>query len=233
MRIFFVFLFLIQLNSGVVAEEFRAKVITVIDGDTVLLVRQSNQPIKVRLVGIDAPEKAQEYGPESKASLLEMVLHKQVLVSSKALDDYGRLLAEISVGGLNVNQEQVRRGMAWDYSRFHGNHELAVLQHEAQQARRGLWASASAIEPSKWRKQHPSVWPVPAAASSTPVVADPASRLSSGKICSKKRCAEMTSCEEAKYYLAHCHVATLDGDRDGIPCESLCAPNPVLHYKRR
>lgn len=215
MRLFFLFLVLIHPSEGAWAKEFRAKVIAVIDGDTVMVVRPSDRPIKVRLVGIDAPEMAQEYGPESKASLLEMVLHKQVLVSSKMVDDYGRLLAEITVGGLNVNHEQVRRGMAWDYSRIN-NRELAALQREAQQARRGLWTAASAIEPSKWRKQHPSEWSAPAAAASASptVVADP---------CSKKRCAEMTSCEEAKYYLAHCHIKTIDGDGDGIPCERLCA----------
>ena len=192
------------------------------DGDTVLISKGGGQPIKVRLVGIDAPEREQEYGMASGKSLRDLVLRKQVKVSSKGTDDYGRLLAEISVDGLNVNQEQVRRGMAWNYSRFRNNHELAALQREAQQARRGLWASESAIEPSQWRKQHPSASPT--------VVADPALRPGSGQAlrpgsgqaCIKNRCAEMTSCEEAKYYLAHCHVKTMDGDNDGIPCEKLC-----------
>lgn len=212
----FLLLLLIQLSGIARAEEFSGTVIAVLDGDTVLVARGSGRPVKVRLAGIDAPEKAQEYGVESRKSLLEMVLRKQVQISSKAVDDYGRLVAEISVDGLSINHEQVRRGMAWDYSRFHGNRELLALQREARQARRGLWAGEAIIEPAQWRKQHPLALAVsPAGASSTAAGLDPA--------CSKKRCSEMTSCEEAKYYLAHCHVKTLDGDSDGIPCENLCA----------
>ena len=194
------------------AEEFRGKVVVVVDGDTVMLVRGNDAPTKVRLVGIDAPEKEQTYGLASKKSLRELVLRKQVQVSSKGVDDYGRLLAEISVGGLNINHEQVRRGMAWNYSRFRANRDLADLQLEAQQARRGLWADATAIEPYRWRKQHPTAAPV------TPAT------VKSDLPCSKQRCAEMTSCEEAKYYLAHCHTKTIDGDGDGMPCEKLCSP---------
>ncbi len=210
------------------AQEFLGKVVAVLDGDTVLVARASGQSIKVRLAGIDAPERAQEYGAASSKSLQEMVLNKQVQVSSKAVDDHGRLVAEVSASGLNVNREQVRRGMAWNYSRSHSDRELAALQHEAQQARRGLWAGESVIKPSQWRKQHPSA---PRVVPSPAVVADPdlrpssgqALRPGSGQACSKKRCAEMASCEEAKYYLTHCHVQTLDGDGDGVPCERLCA----------
>ena len=217
MRTLFFLLYMFHAYGIACAEEFTGKVVVVLDGDTVLLVRGSDAPTKVRLVGIDAPEKEQEYGLASKKSLRELVLHKQVQVISQGVDDYGRLLAELKMDGLNVNHEQVRRGMAWNFSRFRSNRELAALQREAQQARRGLWADASAIEPSQWRKQHPNTWPVPTAAASSPLAI-------SASACGKKRCAQMTSCEEAKYYLAHCHVTTLDGDRDGIPCESLCTP---------
>lgn len=219
MRTLLVFLLLASTTISACAEEFNGKVIAVLDGDTVLVARGSGQAIKVRLAGIDAPEKAQEYGLASRDALRGLVLRKRVRITSKAVDDYGRLVAEISVGGLNVNQELVRRGMAWNFSRFHSNPDLAALQREAQQAKRGLWAGESVIEPSQWRKQHPSV-PHLAPTAAAP---DPALRPSAGQDCSKKRCAEMSTCEEAKYYLAHCHVQTLDGDGDGIPCERLCA----------
>ena len=205
------------------AAEFSGKVIAVMDGDT-LSVMRDNRPVKVRLAEIDAPEKAQPYGAESQKSLAEMVTGKQIRVTSRAIDDYGRMVAMVSIDELNVNHEQVRRGMAWEYSRFHSNRELMALQREAQQAKRGLWAGKEAIEPSQWRKQHPSTLPAPsAAAPSSAVVPDPAFRPNSGHACSKKRCSEMTSCEEAMHYLTKCGIKSLDGDADGTPCEQLCA----------
>lgn len=231
MRVSLLIILLISTACTAQAEEFFAEAITVLDGDTILVTRGNNSPIKVRLADIDAPEKAQDYGAESKDSLLKMVLHQQVKISSKAVDDYGRLVADVRVGGLNVNHEQVRRGMAWNFSRFRSSHELAVLQREAQQAKRGLWAGDSAIEPSAWRKQHPAAPHTASSSSAAPnVVLQPNSehalRPSSGQACDKTRCAQMASCEEAKHYLTQCGVRTLDGDKDGIPCEKLC--NPVV-----
>lgn len=232
MRVSWLILFLISTTYPAQAEEFFGEAITVLDGDTILVTRGNNSPIKVRLADIDAPEKAQDYGAESKESLLKMVLHQQVKISSKAVDDYGRLVADIHVGELNVNREQVRRGMAWNFSRFRSSRELADLQREAQQAKRGLWAEKSAIEPSKWRKQHPSVWPVPSVAPlPNPVVSNSALKSSSAlnsnsaQACSKTRCAQMSSCEEAKRYLTECGIQTIDGDKDGVPCEKLCIPS--------
>lgn len=202
------------------AADFSGKVIAVLDGDTLLVLRSGN-PVKVRLAEVDAPEKTQPYGTASQKSLAEMVMGQQIRVASRAVDDYGRLVATVQANGLNVNHEQVRRGMAWEYSRFHSNRELMALQREAQQARRGLWAGDETIEPSQWRKQHPGAAQSHAAVSpaSAPAVA-----TSPGVICgSKKHCSEMASCEEARYYLTQCGVKTLDGNGDGVPCESLCS----------
>src|SRR3989338_4246365 len=144
---------LLCIGSLAEAADFSGKVIAVLDGDTLLVLR-GGKPVKVRLAEIDAPEKAQPYGAASQESLAGLVMGKQVHVASRAVDDYGRLVATVSIDETNVNHEQVRRGMAWEYSRFHSNRELMALQRDAQQARRGLWAG-DAIEPSQWRKQHP------------------------------------------------------------------------------
>ena len=198
------------INGLAYAAEFTGKVIAVLDGDT-LLVMRGGHPVKVRLAEVDAPEKAQPYGIASQKSLAEMVMGKQIQVASRAVDDYGRMVATVSIDELNVNYEQVRRGMAWEYSRFHSNRELMALQRGVQQAKRGLWAGADAVEPSQWRKQHPG--------------SDTARRAPAlNPSCDKKRCAEMSSCAEAKQYLALCGVRSLDADGDGLPCEKLCAP---------
>jgi len=92
-------------------EQFTAKVIAVLDGDTVLIRREGGL-VKIRLAVIDASEKAQTFGEASKQSLSGMVLGKQVKVVSQAVDQYARLVAHLSVDGLDVNAEQIRRGMA-------------------------------------------------------------------------------------------------------------------------
>jgi endonuclease YncB( thermonuclease family) len=202
--------------------EFTTKIIAVLDGDTVLVRRESGL-VKIRLAEIDAPEKAQTFGITSKRSLSDMVLGKQVKVVSQAVDQYGRLVAHLSVDGLDVNAEQIRRGMAWEYSNFHSNQALIALQNEAKQAPRGLWAQSNPTPPWEWRKQHPSTFPAqPNVTVSSDALHANAAPLNSG--CGNKRhCSEMSSCEEAKYYFVQCGIKTLDGDGDGVPCETLCA----------
>lgn len=207
------------------AQVFTAEVIAVLDGDT-LLVSRGGKPIKLRLAGIDAPEKAQPYGTASQKSLAELVMRKQVQVESRAVDDYGRFVAMVGIAGLNVNHEQVRRGLAWEYSRFHSDRGLVQLQREAQLARRGLWADGGSIEPSQWRRQHPSVVAPPAAVSSA-VTSQAAGVAPDEAGCDKARCSAMTSCAEARRYYARCGGKPLDGDHDGRPCEKLCAAEGV------
>jgi micrococcal nuclease len=146
------------------AEDFTAKVIVVLDGDTVLVLRGA-QKLRIRLANIDAPEKAQEGGMASRQSLIDMVLHRWVRVSSQAVDKYGRIVGTLTLEGESVNEEQVRRGMAWEYSNYHRNKTYIALQSEAQQARRGLWAQSDPMPPWHWRKLHAAAAP---ALSATP-----------------------------------------------------------------
>lgn len=211
---------LLLVGNAAQGAEFVAKVIAVLDGDTVL-IKRANGLTKIRMSGIDAPEKAQTFGETSRLSLSGMVLGRQVKVTSEAIDQYGRMVARLSVDGLDVNAEQIRRGMAWENSRFHNNRALLALQEEARRAPRGLWALSDPMPPWEWRKLHPSTWaePSPHAAASAAASA-PAPDPACGN---KKRCAEMISCAEARHYLNQCGGKLLDGDGDRLPCEKLCA----------
>ncbi len=207
------------LASG---EEYSGHVVNVLDGDTVLVSRDDRLqvPIKIRLVNIDAPEKDQEYGMASRQSLLEMVLNKPVRVVTQAVDSFGRVIATLSVGDLNVNHAQVQRGWAWASSRLHSNKVFMKMQQEAQQNRRGLWAGDNPIPPDLWRKDHPSQLPA-----ATP------KQIVNNAACAQKSCARMTSCAEAREYFARCKSHALDGDADGKPCEALCAAEEKLEKK--
>jgi len=195
------------------AEEFDAKVIVVMDGDTVMVLRDGKK-VKVRLANIDAPESDQAFGKESRDALANMVLKKQVHVNSKAVDSYGRLIAEISINGKSVNEAQVKKGMAWEYSHFHSNKRYLSLNKQAQQARVGLWANGvQPVSPEQWRRTH--LAKTHAGSSGTTAQGN----LACGK---KHLCSQMSSCEEAKKYFSKCGVKSLDGNHDGVPCESLC-----------
>ncbi len=209
------------LAFGAQAETFTARVIVVMDGDTVMVLR-NGQKMKVRLANIDAPEKAQAFGKQSRESLLEMVGKKQVQIDSQAVDQYGRTVGLISVDGHSVNQEQVRRGMAWEYSHYHSDRTYIMLQSEAQQSRRGLWSQDSPQPPWHWRKQHPSTQsPAQARQGGVSRPATPV-MLYDMECGRKRRCSQMASCDEARFYFIHCNEETLDGNHDGRPCESLC-----------
>jgi micrococcal nuclease len=137
------------------AEEFSARVIVVMDGDTVMVLRGA-QKIKIRLADIDAPEKDQVFGMESRRALLDKVYKKEVVVTTRAIDKYGRTVADLGLDGRNINEEMVESGMAWEYSWHHRNPTYRARQSEARRAKRGLWADATPTPPWVWRKTHPA-----------------------------------------------------------------------------
>ncbi|MBI5007512.1 MAG: thermonuclease family protein [Nitrosomonadales bacterium] len=207
------------LALNVHAEVFTARVLAVLDGDTVLVSR-NGKASKVRLANIDAPEKEQPFGKQSRQSLQELVHKREVVIDSRAVDQYGRIVGLISLEGLDINQEQLRRGMAWEYSYFHSDKTYVALQKEAQQQQRGLWAQADPQSPWQWRKLHPSTKADRRKKAAVP--RDIPVMLYDMECGRKRRCSEMSSCDEARFYLIRCGVTTLDGDRDGEPCKALC-----------
>ena len=202
------------LVAGVVpaaAETLLGRVVSVQDGDT-LTVRVAGQRVKVRLAGIDAPERDQPFGEQSRQSLSRMALNRTASVAVQKIDDYGRTIGVVTVAGLNVEAEQVRRGLAWVYRQYRHDPQLLALEAEAKAARRGLWADANPKPPWDWRHSGQSQQ---ASERSAPGVF-------TGRCGTKRICKEMTSCEEARFYLTECGLSRLDRDQDGVPCEALC-----------
>ena len=106
---------------------------------------------RLRLAQIDAPEKTQAFGRRSEQSLRELVGKRDVQVTWRALDRYGRPIAQVTVDGLDVNAEQVRRGFAWVYRKHSKDAVLIRLEQQAQADGLGLWADAHPIPPWEWR----------------------------------------------------------------------------------
>jgi Staphylococcal nuclease homologue len=163
-----------------------------------MLLTPEKRQIKVRLIEIDAPEKSQAYGQRSKQSLSDLVFGKQVCVEQQDHDRYGRVIGRVYAGGVDVNAEQVKHGMAWVYRKYARDQTLFALEHEAKNAKRGLWADPYAIPPWEYRhggKRIGSAWVQEKAVTEK-------SKVSAGLSCGAKRyCKEMISCEEAKFCL--------------------------------
>jgi micrococcal nuclease len=133
------------------APAFAHKVIGVADGDT-LTVLQDQRPVKIRLANVDAPEKAQAFGQRSKQSLSELCYGKDATYDAVDVDRYGRTVAVVTCGGVNVNQEQVARGMAWVYTRYNKDPVLGGIEARAREARAGLWSEPAPTPPWTFRR---------------------------------------------------------------------------------
>ncbi|MDP1734272.1 MAG: thermonuclease family protein [Sulfuritalea sp.] len=131
--------------------DFTGKVVAVADGDTLTVLRDREQ-VKVRLVEIDAPEKAQPFGQKSKQSLSDLCFGKTATLADQGSDRYKRTLARVTCDGIDANTEQVRRGMAWVYRKYAPKDSpLYAVESEAKAAWRGLWADAQPMPPWEWR----------------------------------------------------------------------------------
>lgn len=133
------------------AEVMAGKVVAIADGDTVTVLVGREQ-VKVRLDGIDAPEKGQAYGERAREALAGMVMGKAVEVRWKTKDRYGRVMGRIAVGRVDVGGEMLRQGLAWWFRKYSKDAGYARLEEEAREARRGLWAEAEPAPPWEWRK---------------------------------------------------------------------------------
>jgi endonuclease YncB( thermonuclease family) len=127
-------------------------VIAIADGDTLTVLCNGNQQIKIRLAEIDAPEKKQPFGNRSKQSLADMCFQKQAEIKPQTKDRYGRTVARVICGGTDANAEQVKRGMAWVYDKYVKDRSLYALQDEARASKVGLWGDVEPVRPWEYRK---------------------------------------------------------------------------------
>lgn len=128
------------------------KVVKVVDGDT-LHVYNKKGTYKIRLSGIDAPERGQAYGKRAREHLQELVAGKQVIAIVESKDRYGRYVANVKCQSRDVCAEMLQAGYAWHYTQYSSNKYYAELQREAKRARRGLWMDKKPQAPWDYRKE--------------------------------------------------------------------------------
>ncbi len=139
--------------SSAEATELRGRVIAVSDGDSITVLTDQRQQLRVRLAEIDAPERRQAFGDRARQILSQLVFERRVVIRVTGTDRNRRVIAHVFVGGQHVNAEMIRRGAAWVFLRYSNDPALLRLQREAQTARRGLWAlpERQQIPPWEWR----------------------------------------------------------------------------------
>ncbi len=136
-------------------DQYEAKVIKVIDGDTVW-VKSENKHIKIRLSYIDAPELKQVFGIRSKNFLTELILDKNVQINANKKDRYNRHLGEIYIHNSNesifVNAKMIKSGNAWVYKTYRDNSYLKNLENYARINKKGLWEEQDVVAPWDYRR---------------------------------------------------------------------------------
>ena len=141
------------------AETYTARVVSIADGDTVTVLDAENRQHKIRLVGIDAPEKHQPYGNVSRMHLGKLVHQRTVTVETNKRDKYKRELGKVILDGKDINLEQIRAGYAWHYKKFMRDQSAvdresyAQAEDEARENRLGLWRDENPEPPWDFRHQ--------------------------------------------------------------------------------
>lgn len=145
--------------AGAHARDLEGRVVAVHDGDTVSLLDGTNQQHRVRIAGIDAPEKAQAFGEVAKQDLARLTFGRHAELRCKKRDRYGREVCGVFVGPRDVGLELVRNGHAWwyrEYAREQSPEDRRLYEAaeaEARELRRGLWHDAAPTPPWDWRRQ--------------------------------------------------------------------------------
>jgi endonuclease YncB( thermonuclease family) len=152
---------------------FEARVIGVTDGDTVTVLDSNEIPHKIRLAGIDAPEKGQPFGDRSRQSLSRWVYDKTVRIEWSKLDKYGRMVAVVRVAPpegcaaspcpatLDVNLAQIAAGFAWHYKQYEEEQDrqdrqaYSNAEQHAREQKLGLWKDSHPVPPWEWRHGPP------------------------------------------------------------------------------
>lgn len=150
--IFSIFLFAILILPSI-CFAWSGKVVSVADGDTITVLHGGRQE-KIRLYGIDSPEKGQNFGQKAKDLTSSLVAGRNIEIEQKDIDRYGRIVGLVSVDGQNLNELIIRNGYAWVYRQYCKEKFCSTwlqLEDAARQQKNGMWADPKVIPPWEFR----------------------------------------------------------------------------------
>ncbi len=142
-------------SSEKLSEVVKGKVIHVVDGDTYDLLAPDSSKIRIRMEGIDAPEKGMPYYQVAKEYLKEKCLLKNVKIIINDTDDNGRLIAYTFLNdGSELSHEMIRAGLAWHFKKYNSDSTLAILEEEAKASKLKVWSEPHPMPPWENRRLH-------------------------------------------------------------------------------
>ena len=150
-------------GGAVLAElgsDLTGRVTRVFDGDTLELILPDGRGVRVRLEGIDCPERRQPFSNVSRNFTRQLAFDRTVTVKVHDVDRYGRLVARVTSDGKDLSWELVSAGLAWHYTRYSNDPKLAAAEAEAKKNRRGMWADRSTNPSSPMEEPRPLTTPV-------------------------------------------------------------------------
>lgn len=149
---------LVAASGFVSADTMTGRVVGVVDGDTVDILTADREQVRIRLAGIDAPEKAQPYGQRSKQKMSDLVFDKNAEVDFTKRDRYGRIIGKVMVNGRDASLGLLDAGLAWHYKKYAGEQSAsdraayANAEDAARSAKVGLWGGELPTAPWDWRR---------------------------------------------------------------------------------
>ena len=147
---------ILLLSWPLTAHAWVAKVVSVTDGDTIKVYNAAQGQVKIRLYGIDTPEKGQPYGHAAGEYLASLIAGATVDIETVTKDRYGRTVGIVTDDGSNINQEMIWSGYAWVYRRYCDKpfcNFWLNLEDEAKIGKSGLWQEPNPIPPWEWRRR--------------------------------------------------------------------------------
>lgn len=133
-------------------QRYVGKAQAVLDGDTIHLLRETGQIVRVKLYGVDAPERGQAYGRVAARAVQKFLYRKRVRAGAEDTDPDGRHLFVVEVDDRILNEHLLRKGLAWwDRKQAPRNERLRRLERRARRAHRGLWSQPNPVPPWEWR----------------------------------------------------------------------------------
>lgn len=144
----------VPTHAAAHAATLRGRCVSITDGDTIKVL-VDKQVLRIRLNGVDCPEKKQAFGTQATKYTSAWALGRSVTVYSTGTDRYKRTLGWVFIGKRCLNRDLVTAGCAWWYEKYApDNTTLRDLEAKARAEKRGLWSDPHAVAPWKWRRSH-------------------------------------------------------------------------------
>jgi micrococcal nuclease len=132
--------------------EQSGKAIKIVDGDTFDLLTEEKKTLRIRMNGIDCPERKQDYYQAAKNALSNYIFNKEMSLVTNGHDRNKRVIATIFCNGENINLAMIRSGYAWHYKKYSADTSFAEAEKQARLNKKGLWSMNNPVAPWEFRK---------------------------------------------------------------------------------